>query len=351
VKIRREPLAHGQGVGFNRLETGGRVMTFSDRFMQLSAEADTAQFQATVLAVICVVAAFAAPTATTNEMEIQYGQGLTWATAKIWWRRFFTIYFLPSVFFTELLLQIFTRTKLFEWLAVFAENNSEINQQHLDFNLESVRDIYLSFALLTSLLFPWITCSWRMRRVKPEPLPPKTSKETIDMRKWAQDESGQYFRVTYRNGEDVLYDTSQPYEQRAAAWIRNKRYTKKWGLILFLAAACLIIFYPMMDNGKKPDDFGGLFARLMVFAAAPLAFVSFLNWLIGASTQAQGQANFVGPAASSAGGRGVEQVEKQKVYGTGGFATREEIHQAAHGKTVGHADETVGHADDLEFDD
>ncbi len=63
-----------------------------------------------------------------------------------------------------------------------------------------------------------------------------------------------------------------------------------------------------------------------------------------------GQENFVGPEASAAGERGVEQVEKQKVYGEGGFATPEEIHAAAGGHSAAHG-KTVGHADDLEFDD
>lgn len=314
-------------------------MTLSDRFMQLSAETHGAQFQAIILAVICAVAAFVARTETTNETKKQYGQGLTLATAKIWWRRFFTIYFLPSVFLTELFLQIFTRSKLYEWLTMSMATTKTIYITDLSFS-------YGVFALSTPLLYSWIRGFRRLSKLNPEPLP----SETIDMSKWAQDESGQWFRVTYRKGDDVIYDPTKPYAKRAVEWIETKRVFKRygWGALL-CAIVCLILYFLMPDERAPHNPDSG--ALILVFYFVGFMGVFFCIGLLGISpVLSRGRENFVGPASSSAGGRGVEQVEKQKVYGEGGFATPEEIHQAAHGHSAAQAG-AVGDADEIEFDD
>jgi hypothetical protein len=118
----------------------------------------------------------------------------------------------------------------------------------------------------------------------------------MDMSKWAQDESGQWFRVTYRNGEDVLYDRSKPYEERVVGWVKTKRYVKKWGWIGFLSAICFIISYFLMDDGRTLHNYVDLAARGVFCFAGASTFISFLNWSVAGSYLAEGEANFVGPA-------------------------------------------------------
>jgi hypothetical protein len=316
-------------------------MTASERFIQLAAEeASSLQDRARLLAFTCGFAIYYAVSYVNYEVKWQYGQGFTWTTAGIWLRRFLFVYFVPSVLFTEFLIQAAQHTALFEWPM------TEIAPKNRYFSESSMTTIYGIIYVASPLLYVIAMSRFRYSKLTPGPLP----SATMDMSKWAQDESGQWFRVTYRNGDDVLYDRSKPYEERAVAWIKTKRYVKKWGWIGFLSAICFIISYFLMDDGRTPHNYVDLAARGVFCFAGAFAFISFLNWSVAGSYLAEGEANFVGPPPTGTAGRGVEQVEKQKVYGEGGFATREEIHAAAHGRSAAQGG-AVGRADDIEFDD
>ena len=172
----------------------------------------------------------------------------------------------------------------------------------------------------------------RVRKRKAEPL----LSETIDMSKWAQDEGGQWFPVKYRRGDDVIMDTSEPSQRRAVKWINNKRENTESGWVtlasfVFCIAAYWAAYVQTADNDLITP------AKILFWLVCAVGTYAFLLWVGTSFVLARGRGNFVGPEATAAAGRGVEQVEKQKVYGAGGFATREEIHQAAHGKTVGQA--------------
>ncbi len=185
----------------------------------------------------------------------------------------------------------------------------------------------------------------RVRKRKAEPL----LSETIDMSKWAQDEGGQWFPVKYRRGDDVIMDTSEPSQRRAVKWINNKRENTESGWVtlasfVFCIAAYWAAYVQTADNDLITP------AKILFWLVCAVGTYAFLWWVGSSFVLARGRGNFVGPEATAAAGRGVEQVEKQKVYGEGGFATPEEIHQAAHGHSAAQAG-AVGDADEIEFDD
>jgi hypothetical protein len=280
-------------------------MPIHEHFMQLRAETHGAQFQAIVFALTCAFAAYWAASATTQETKKQYGQALTRETRRIWWKRFFKLYFLPSVFLTELSMQIFTRSKLYEWFTLYVNGNRELHITALSIG-------YGAFVLMIPMLFCKIKCLLRLPKLEPEPLPsPPVKKGT-----WVLDSSGEYFPISCIDGDDVLLDVSMTRTQRISEWSKTKRIRKFLSIVL-IGVIIWFVIAAIRESGMAMTFLG-------VFG-----FPIFLLWIVLSIQLWGGREKFVGPEPVKPQGR--DTVAEQQAYGDADAANIFEIHKALSG--------------------
>ena len=294
MKIRRAPLAQGQGVGFNGRKAGGAIMTPHELV-----EINRDQFRLMHLFGLELIPVYfpcllglwiTAPLAglrVSHELEKQYGCGLTLGTVKIWLRRLLFVYLFPIGLIDLVCFQLFT-SDYYETLLRFVPTS--VLDHWLFMFIGTPAGVVITNATAYLIILHWV----RVRKFKPEPLPQKPSKQAIDMSKWELNENGQYYRVTYRKGKDVLYDTASTYEQRAIDWIQTKRWHRRYGWGVVLSALICIGIIRLAESTPNSADRGGL---TMLFGFVCFFGVLFLiNWLGGLLILSRGRGNFVGPA-------------------------------------------------------
>ncbi len=221
-----------------------------------------------------------------NELEKQYGcSHLTLETAGIWLRRCLFIYLFPIGLIDLACFQLLT-SDFYETLLRF------VPASVLDYWYFAGTPVAVA-AFINPATYMLVTHWTRLRKLKPEPLPQKPSKQAIDMSKWELNENGQYYRVTYRKGKDVLYDTASTYEQRAIDWIQTKRWHGRYGWGLVLSVIICIGIVRLAESTPNSVDRGGL--TMLFGLVCFLGIFFFIGWLGGLLILSRGRGNFVGP--------------------------------------------------------
>jgi hypothetical protein len=159
--------------------------------------------------------------------------------------------------------------------------------------------------------------------------------QRVDPDVWSFDyDTGEFHRITFTCAEGRLIST-ETYHQRGTKRLlliqEIQGFAKTfWVSAVVFVVSCVIVYMSGRDiNG---------FLALAIFAL-PLSFLGVvfcgLLWLcldrkLNSAEYALGPAPIPPP--------GLEEVERQKIYGVGGFASRDEIDRAARGLTGTAAD-------------
>jgi hypothetical protein len=146
-----------------------------------------------------------------------------------------------------------------------------------------------------------------------------------DPKKWHfNDETGEYHRITFRNGDDILYST-ETYQQRSTNELKVLRDHRQLANLFWISWVLTVIFYIGFEQSSS------YYASLWGFFLAISALFAILFSLVLPFSRIYVflKSRNVGPRPIEPPGR--QEVEDQNAYGNAGIAGLQDIHNALKG--------------------